>query len=120
MQEYNLSKKFMGLDGKPQKVTDAQGRIIVGEDGKPIEGESKAKFLANLISGDNKLNALKSWNWALTLFDKEKFFVDDEDRKLICAFIRDHEKITVLAKAQLLADLEKKEEKPVKKEKETK
>ena len=75
---------------------------LKGLDGEAIEGVNAGILLATNMAGSNKGNALKMWEWAVTLHKKEIIDLDTVDQGSLKSFIEDHDQFTNLAKAQLL------------------
>jgi len=87
MLEFN--KTLNGLDGKPLKESEGKevtlGRFLSG-------------FLANHTKGD----ALKFFSWAQKLYAGENLDLDESDKETLKEFIKSHEGLTILSKAQML------------------
>lgn len=88
-------------------------------DGKKIEGDEShaGKILANALSMSNKGNAIKLYDWALKLFNKEGIEVDETDFQVLYAFIETTEFLTVLCKSQMLKGMNEDKERAAKKTK---
>jgi hypothetical protein len=80
---------------------------LVGLDQQPIEGANAGKLLANALAQGSKGDALKFWDWAVSLNKGEILDLDSSDQETIKNFVKDCESFTVLAKAQLLQVLKK-------------
>jgi hypothetical protein len=80
---------------------------LLGLDQQPIEGANAGKLLANALAQGSKGDALKFWDWALSLNMGEVLDLDSSDQETIKNFIKDSEGFTILAKAQLLQVLKK-------------
>ena len=75
--------------------------------GNALQGISIAgQFIANLLVGETQGDAVKFFDWAITLNKKEPINVDDADFTKIKELVRNSEKITILAKAPILKYLE--------------
>ena len=71
-------------------------------DGNDIQGGEAGKIVANLLAQGSKGDALKFWDWALKINQKKVIDVEISDASLLESFIKDHEGLPVLTKAQLL------------------
>jgi len=80
---------------------------LLGLDEQPIEGANASKLLANALAHGSKGDALKFWDWAVSLNKGEVLDLDSSDQETIKNFIKDSEGFTILAKAQLLQVLKK-------------
>jgi hypothetical protein len=80
---------------------------LLGLDEQPIEGANAGKLLANALAQGSKGDALKFWDWAVSLNKGEILDLDSSDQETIKNFIKDSEGFTILAKAQLLQVLKK-------------
>jgi len=80
---------------------------LLGLDEQPIEGANAGKLLANALAQGSKGDALKFWDWAVSLNKGEVLDLDSSDQEKIKNFIKDSEGFTILAKAQLLQVLKK-------------
>jgi hypothetical protein len=80
---------------------------LLGLDQQPIEGANAGKLLANALAQGSKGDALKFWDWAISLNKGEVLDLDSSDQETIKNFIKDSEGFTILAKAQLLQVLKK-------------
>lgn len=80
---------------------------LLGLDEQPIEGANAGKLLANALAQGSKGDALKFWDWAVSLNKGEVLDLDSSDQETIKNFIKDSEGFTILAKAQLLQVLKK-------------
>jgi len=80
---------------------------LLGLDEQPIEGANAGKLLANALAQGSKGDALKLWDWAVSLNKGEVLDLDSSDQETIKNFIKDSEGFTILAKAQLLQVLKK-------------
>ena len=88
MKEINLNFFFKGLDGKDIK-------------------ENAGLFIAKALSTSASKNPVKFWAWANEFHSGQTVKMDADDIKLLADFVKDHEVITVLAKAQILEVLNK-------------
>jgi hypothetical protein len=80
---------------------------LLGLDQQPIEGANAGKLLANALAQGSKGDALKFWDWAVSLNKGEVLDLDSSDQETIKNFVKDSEGFTILAKAQLLQVLKK-------------
>jgi len=80
---------------------------LLGLDEQPIDGANAGKLLANALAQGSKGDALKFWDWAVSLNKGEVLDLDSSDQETIKNFIKDSEGFTILAKAQLLQVLKK-------------
>ena len=71
-------------------------------DGKELEGANAGKLLANTLIQQTKGDAVKYWEWALSLNKGDIRDLDSSDQETLKSFIKDSETITILAKAQFL------------------
>ena len=78
-------------------------------DGKEIDNANCGKLLANTLIQQTKGDAVKYWEWALAFNKGEVLDLDSSDQETLKNFIKDSETITILAKAQLLNVLKKKD-----------
>ena len=85
---------LLGLDG--EVVRDHKDQTI-----------KAGKLLANALAHGSKGDALKFWDWAVSLNKGEILDLDSSDQETIKNFIKDSEGFTILAKAQLLQVLKK-------------
>lgn len=83
----NFNFAFRGLDGKE----------VPAEMSEPAN-----KVLGHFISGLNSGNSIKLWDWALTVYKGGPLEVDATDADMLSALIDGSDKLTVLAKVQLL------------------
>ena len=75
---------------------------IVGLDGNPIEESNLGKIVAQMLVSATKGDALKFWSWANKLYVGESLDLDPSDKEVLKNFIKDHEQLTILTKAQVL------------------
>jgi hypothetical protein len=71
-------------------------------DGKEIEGSNLGKLVAQMLVTSSKGDALKFMAWALKLHAGETLELDPSDKETLRNFIKDHEQLTILSKAQML------------------
>ena len=77
-------------------------KAITDLDGKDIEGSNLGKLVAQMLASASKGDALKYMAWALKLHAGEELELDPSDKETLKHFIKDHEQLTVLSKAQML------------------
>jgi len=77
-------------------------KAITDLDGKDIEGSNLGKLVAQMLVTSNKGDALKFMAWALKLHAGEELELDPTDKETLKNFIKDHDQLTVLSKAQML------------------
>lgn len=80
---------------------------LIDLDGNQIENANAGKLLANTLVQQAKGDAVKYWEWALSLNKGEIIDLDSSDQETIKNFIKDSEALAVLAKGQLLQVLKK-------------
>lgn len=77
-------------------------KAITDLDGNAIEGSNLGKLVAQMLVTSSKGDALKYMAWALKLHAGETLELDPTDKETLKNFIKDHEQLTVLSKAQML------------------
>lgn len=77
-------------------------KAIKDLDGKEIEGSNLGKLVAQMLITATKGDALKYMSWALKLHAGESLDLDPSDKEVLKNFIKDHEQLTILSKAQML------------------
>lgn len=80
---------------------------LVDLDGNHIDNANAGKLLANTLVQQAKGDAVKYWEWALSLNKGEIIDLDSSDQETLKNFIKDSEALAVLAKGQLLQVLKK-------------
>lgn len=80
---------------------------LIDLDGNQIENANAGKLLANTLVQQAKGDAVKYWEWALSLNKGEIIDLDSSDQETLKSFIKDSEALAVLAKGQLLQVLKK-------------
>lgn len=76
-------------------------------DGKPLVGNANAgQLVANILVSGAEGEAIKYYDWAITLNGKKPISVDNTDFNKIKNFVNGSNKIVLLAKAQILKYLE--------------
>lgn len=78
---------------------------VVGLDGKEIPETNLGKVVAQVIAQDNKGDAVKKWYWATKLYGGEEIDLSPEDENEFKEMIKNNEALTIMAKAQVLAEL---------------
>jgi hypothetical protein len=76
-------------------------------DGKQIDNANAGKLLANTLVQQSKGDALKFWEWAVSLNKGEILDLDSSDQETLKNFIKDSENFAIIAKAQLLQIIKK-------------
>lgn len=71
-------------------------------DGKAMEGGTLGEILASYLVGQSQGEALKYYDWAVTLHKGKEIIVDKADFKKIKEFIENSKSLFVLSKAQML------------------
>jgi hypothetical protein len=71
-------------------------------DGKDIEGSNLGKLVAQMLASATKGDALKFMSWALKLHAGESLELDPSDVETLKNFIKEHDQLTILSKAQIL------------------
>lgn len=77
-------------------------KAILDLDGKEIEGSNLGKLVAQMLVTSSRGDALKFMAWALKLHNGETLELDPSDKETLRNFIKDHEQLTILSKAQML------------------
>lgn len=77
-------------------------KAIKDLDGKEIEGSNLGQLVAQMLVTSTKGDALKYMSWAMKLHAKETLELDPSDKETLKNFIKDHEQLTILSKAQML------------------
>lgn len=80
---------------------------LVDLDGKEIENANAGKLVANSLVQQTKGDALKFWDWALSLNKGQELDLDTSDQETFKNFIKDSEHFAIIAKAQILNKLKK-------------
>jgi hypothetical protein len=80
---------------------------LIDLDGNQIDNANAGKLLANTLVQQAKGDAVKYWEWALSLNKGEILDLDSSDQETLKNFIKDSEALAVLAKGQLLQVLKK-------------
>jgi hypothetical protein len=78
---------------------------LVGLDGKEIENSHMGKLVASTLAGANKGDAAKFWHWSTKFYAGEEVELDPSDSETLRNFIKDSEQLTILSKAQILAEI---------------
>lgn len=76
-------------------------------DGVEIPDGHMGKIIANMLTQSIRGDALKYWGWALKLNNKEELEIDQSDFETLKEFVKNHEQLTILTKAQVLEILTK-------------
>lgn len=75
---------------------------ILDLEGKELPDSNIGKLVAQMLVQTSKGDALKFFHWAQKLYAGEKLDLDPSDAELLKNFIKDHDQITILVKAQAL------------------
>lgn len=75
---------------------------ILDLEGKELPDSNIGKLVAQMLVQTSKGDALKFFHWAQKLHAGEKLDLDPSDAELLKNFIKDHDQITILVKAQAL------------------
>jgi hypothetical protein len=76
-------------------------------DGNIIENANAGKVVANSLVQQSKGDALKFWEWALSLNKGKSLELDSSDLETFTSFVKDNENFAIIAKAQILKALKK-------------
>lgn len=71
-------------------------------DGIEIPDGHMGKIIANMLVSSTRGDALKYWGWAVKLNNKEEIDLDKSDFETFKEFVKSHEHLTILTKAQVL------------------
>jgi hypothetical protein len=77
-------------------------KAIKDLDGIELEGSNLGKLAAQMLVTSSKGDALKYMAWALKLHAGESLELDPTDFDTLKTFIKDHDQLTILSKAQML------------------
>ena len=77
--------------------------------GVSIPDMTLGKLVGNQLAASNKGDALKYYDWALSLYKGEDILVDKSDFKRIKEFVENSEQLTNLVKAQTIKVLDEAE-----------
>lgn len=89
---------------------DFQIKNLKGEEFKG-EDNNASSLLANVISQSNKGSAVKLWDWALKIYNKQEVTFSETDLDVLKAIIDESQTLPVITKAQILQHIEKKSQK---------
>lgn len=78
------------------KIKDLAGKAIEGPNG------NAGKLLAQMLSGLNKGNSVKLYDWALKLWNGKPLEIDDTDADVLSGLIDGSEFLTVMGKVPLI------------------
>lgn len=96
MVKLNLNKMLLGLDGKDHSSKD-EDRL--------------AKILATRLSYSNKGEAVKLFDWSMSLWKDGEILVDKADLDFLVNFVKEDEQMYNFVKAQIIAVLKKSKDK---------
>ena len=85
----DFNKSLNGLDGKALKDQDGNDLTL-------------GRFLSGFLASHTKGDALKFFGWAQKLYNGEAIDLDDSDKETLKEFVKSHDGLTVLSKAQIL------------------
>ncbi len=105
----------MGINLKLNYMTLNFNFNFIGLNGKEIPDGNAGKILANTLSGLNKGNSIKLWDWSLKLFNGKVIEIDEADYAVLKALIEENDGLTILGKAQLVSYMESEKAKDKKK-----
>lgn len=98
MIKINLNKPAYNLDGTTLKKFDKHGNEV-GEDTLGI-------ILASYLVAQSQGEALKYYDWAVSLYKGQELQVDKADFNKIKDFVETSQSLYILSKAQILKELE--------------
>jgi hypothetical protein len=75
---------------------------LVDLDGKEIDNANAGKLIANSLVQQSKGDALKFWEWALSLNKGTVLDLDTSDQETLKNFVKDSEQFPIISKAQIL------------------
>lgn len=75
---------------------------LVDLDGKEIDNANAGKVIANSLVQQSKGDALKFWEWALSLNKGTVLDLDTSDQETLKNFVKDSEQFPIISKAQIL------------------
>lgn len=76
---------------------------ILGLDSEELPNSNIGKLIAQMLVNTPKGDVLKHWSWAQTLYAGEALDLDQSDTETLKVFIKNHDDLTILVKAQALA-----------------
>ena len=76
---------------------------ILDLEGKELPDSNIGKLVAQMLVQTSKGDALKYFHWAQKLHAGEELELDPSDSETLKSFVKDHDQITILAKAQALS-----------------
>jgi len=87
------------------KITIDLNKPFTDTDGNALAEANQNKFLAKLLAASPAGDALKQWDWAITLSKSGVLELDESDFQALEKFVKECKDATTLAKAQLLQAL---------------
>lgn len=100
------------LNQNIQEIEEGKGLVELAKD----KTRKLSMVLAEMLKTSQKGDAIKYLDWAIDLAQKGKIEVDNSDYDSLMTFIKEHQQLMVLVKAQLIkAFKQAKEVKPSKK-----
>jgi hypothetical protein len=95
----DLNFNLVSLEGKEIEMPRKQN--------EQPQYQNAGQLVAQMISGLNKGNSIKLFDWAIKLWNKEALEVDEVDFDVLKALIEEDQNLTVLSKAQILKRFKK-------------
>lgn len=77
-------------------------KSLLDLDGKEIADSNMGKIVAQMLVQATKGDALKFWDWALKLNKGEVIDLDKSDQEVFKNFVKEHEQLPIITKAQIL------------------
>jgi hypothetical protein len=77
-------------------------KCLTDLDGNEIKESNMGKIVAQMLVSSSKGDALKYMAWALKMHAGESLELDPSDVETLKNFIKDHDQLTILSKAQML------------------
>lgn len=75
--------------------------------GQDLQDGNAGKLLSQLLASDGGQNPIKFWTWAQLFYGGQTIKMDAQDIELLKNMIMTTDKLTALAKAQILEQLNK-------------
>lgn len=80
---------------------------LLSLDGKPVDNGNMAKVLANTLASTTQGSVFKFYDWAVKLWNEGEIEIDRSDKMLLMQFVESSMQLTILAKAQIMAEIDK-------------
>lgn len=77
-------------------------KSVIDLEGKEIADSNIGKIVAQMLIQATKGDALKYWDWAQKLYKGEILDLDRSDQEVFKNFVKDHEALPIITKAQVL------------------